>query len=223
MPSSWAQTLKLTENEISMVFHYQASTEVFKYLQDLSEEEYVPGRYRSLNDASKMIRLGIYPDLAALFHNRQNSRLYILLVDLLVPILDGNDFRPRGGAGRLGEAFNLDFPNERASGLTDLRDAWHIWKKNPQHLTTEFKDLPYHDYKDSKKFFLQMHALSRVLLIDMLILIERYKRKGILNLGKCRVCDGIWRRAVQGICHCHCSLRKPAAGKGASFCEGMRN
>ncbi len=160
------------------VFHYKAHPQTYEYLQTLPAEKYRDARITMLHDAVRLIRLGIYPDLAALFHNHRQSRRYILLVDLMVCIMreqtGANMFNPAGGAGRLETPFDkIEYPNARLTGMTDWRDAaLYYGYEDVADRLTDMKGLGGRD-KGIVKYFYQMNALSGVFLIDTLILATR--------------------------------------------------
>jgi len=169
------------------VFHYKTCPETYVYLQDVPAEKYAQSRKATLHDAAKLIRLGIYPDLAAMFHNHQASRRYVLLVDLMARLMrnqsDYSDFDPAGGAGRLEIPFaKTKYPNARQTGMTDWRDAV-LYYGREDFVKNHIKDMEHLCDKEdgTVKYFYQMNALSSVLLIDMLILAERYINNETLN------------------------------------------
>ncbi|MBA2729090.1 MAG: hypothetical protein H0U49_13080 [Parachlamydiaceae bacterium] len=178
---------QLNGTEPGFVFHYKAIPETFVYLQDVSADKYAESRSKTLHDAAKLIRLGIYPDLAAMFHNHQASRRYILLVDVMVRLIRSSSefspFSPAGGGGRLENPFaKTRYPNARETGMTDWRDAcgYYDWRNSIYHKTKDMQGL--HDKRKSGvSYFYQMNALANVLLIDMLILAERYINDGHLQ------------------------------------------
>lgn len=174
------QEFKMYQEELPpspyYIYHYKADKKTFKYLQNVSARKYEMGRVRSLTDAVRMNKLGIFPDLAALFHNEGAGRVYILLIDLIIhffPINIMPAFAAEGGAGRLDQVFaKIKFPNMRSTGLTDLRDAKVSHFGNLKTLSEEFAKLP--DTNEVKHLF-HLFGLSNILLVDMLILLCRYK------------------------------------------------
>lgn len=175
---------QLPGNEPAFVFHYKASPETFLYLQDLPAEKYAEGRIRSLHDAAKMVRMGIYPDLAALSHT-QVGRKYIPLLDLMLKLQSSSSqFYAAGGGGSLKDPFDkTKYPNMRQTGLTDLRDATYLYgnyKNNPSSSAKDMNGFGNTD-KGDIRYFHQMNGLSNVLLVDMVILAERYLNEGNLQ------------------------------------------
>lgn len=167
------------EQTTAYIFHYQAEEGKFKYLQNLSPEQYLDSRAVCLHDAVKFIKMGIYPDLAALFHNKAQDRRYILLVDLLAALIRRSHkphFQPAGGAGRLDQPFpKIQYPNMCATGLTDLRDVSRAFGKDKiERLIKDTGEL--NKYVQGWGYYMQLEALSRTLLVDMLILAERYRK-----------------------------------------------
>lgn len=163
-------------NQPAYVFHYKSKQGKYDYLQNLPPEKYVKARGVCLHDSAKLVKMGIYPDSAPLFHNEGQNRRYVILVDLLVKTLlknpDDNYFTPAGGAGRLDQPFpKVQFPNLTEIGLTDVRDAitFHLQSEN-KHFIQDMRQL-----REDSIFFQQMEALARVLLVDLLILVERWK------------------------------------------------
>lgn len=156
-------TTELFTNTVpAYVFHYRATPGKFVYLQNVSQDKYPSSRAICLHDAAKLIHLGIYPDLSPLFHDQDSDRKYILLADLFSYACTG--------AGRLEHPFLTNmYPNLRESGLTDNRDALIIDEPKEQYLTPK-------DMNGNRKLpsFRQMDALSKALLVDMLILAQRY-------------------------------------------------
>jgi hypothetical protein len=177
---------QLGSGQPAIVYHYKALPETFEYLQDLPPEKYAAARSCSLHDAAKMVRMGIYPDLAAMFHNNEQGRKYTLLIDLMVLLIreyKGSFYAFEGGAGRLDQPFQkIFFPNMRASGLTDLRDASLLYGRE-NSLSYEIKDMEglQNIKNDATRYFCQMHALSNVLLVDMLITSQRYIKDGLFQ------------------------------------------
>jgi hypothetical protein len=171
---------QLPQNDFKYAFHYKAMPETFVYLQDVLPEKYAESRSKVLHDAAKLIRLGIYPDLAALFHYQQDSRRYVLLVELMGYI--ANCLGVRRCAGDLETPFvEIQYPNARESGMTDWRDAC-IYYDSGNSLKDQIRDLLLWDKeKEGATYYYQMLALSNVLLIDMLILAERYIKDGLLQ------------------------------------------
>jgi hypothetical protein len=182
---------QLSGNQPGFIFHYKAIPETFVYLQNVAAEKYVDSRSRTLHDAAKLIRLGIYPDLAAMFHNHQASRRYILLVDVMVRLGQHSSeytlFSPAGGGGRLENPFiKIKYPNARESGMTDWRDARMYYGGFEDSFYRTIKDMKdlHNKEKRGVTYFYQMSALSNILLIDMLILAERYINEGLLQWKK---------------------------------------
>lgn len=167
---------KLTGDSPAYVFHYKAEPGKYDYLQNLSKEKYIEARSICLTDAAKLVKLGIYPDAAPLFHNEGQNRRYVILVDLLVKSIRKSVgftlFSPAGGAGRLDQPFTkIEFPNMTEIGLTDNRDAmtFHL-KTDHQHSIRDMDQLG-----SSSAHFQQIEALARILLVDMLILEQRWR------------------------------------------------
>ncbi len=167
------------------VFHYQASPETFVYLQNVPAEKYTESRSRTLHDAAKLVRLGIYPDLAALFHSQQKSRRHVLLVDVMARLIrEQNEislFRPAGGSGSLENPLEKTrYPNARQTGMTDLRDACQYYGLGRDSIWGKIKDMHnlYNMEAAGVSYFYQMEALSNIMLVDMLILAERYMNQG---------------------------------------------
>lgn len=158
------------------VYHYKASPKVFKYPQDISQRKYDLSREKSLKDATKMNKLGIAPDLASLFHNEEQKRAYLLLIDLVISM---GAFKAAGGAGRLDQAFSkVQYPNMRTSGLTDMRDARVYYLDDWEKVTKETAKLT----KEKKtQYAFPLFGLSNILLVDMLIQVERYKKLNKLD------------------------------------------
>lgn len=174
---------EFSSEEGAIVYHYKAKGETFEYLQDLPEEKFNKARKIFLHDSAQMVRMGIYPDLAALFHNSEQKRSYALLIDLLVKLQPSKTFIPQGGAGRLDQVFSkLQYPNIRSSGLTDLRDAKYLWGNDRSTgLEEGIKDLKDFKKTDENLYVLQMCGLCNILLIDMLLLAKRYQTEGKLH------------------------------------------
>ena len=177
---------QLGGNEYPIIYSYQMEPELSQYLQDLPQNEFKQGRSRSLHDAVKSVKLGINFHLASLFHNDESNRKYVLLIDLVHQISNAYKGYPvgaLGGAGRLDQAFEkMKFPNMRETGLADLRDANVLYYNEDlgENMTLELQHLPSIDHVESR-FFYQMHGLSNILLVDMLILAERYQKRKCCN------------------------------------------
>lgn len=175
---------KLTDGGPAYVFHYTAESGKFKYLQDLPAEQFAASREVCLHDATKLEKMGIYPDLG-LYHNKQMGRLYVLLVDLLARLSrdhsEFSEFSPAGGAGRVEEPFaKMRYPNMTETGLTDHRDARRLngWGEHG------FMARDMHNLDKDKSggvYFHQMEALSKGLLTDILVLAEQYMNDGALR------------------------------------------
>jgi hypothetical protein len=213
---------QLAEDQPAIVYHYKALPETFEYLQDLSPEKYAAARSCSLHDAAKMIHMGIYPDLAAMFHNDQQDRRYILLVDLMVCLTHQSQyslFMPAGGAGRLEQPFAKTlFPNMRASGLTDLRDASLLngWKNSLSYRVRNMRDLGDIN-KNTTRYFYQMHALSNVLLVDMLIQSQRYINYGCLQWQNDALMQQFANELAEGFAHVTASYSEQPYEKSLHF------
>lgn len=164
----------LTGEKPRYIFHYRAIKDTFLYLHTLSEDEFHPARKRTLQDGAKMISMGVYPD-SALNHDRELGRGYILLLDLLV--LCNPHHKPAlyaGGAGMIEQPFfHMQYPNQRLSGWTDLRDASVAGGEEPTSKVKDMKGLE----PNKNRYFLQMHALSLLLLEDALRLAGRYRKR----------------------------------------------
>lgn len=169
---------KLSNSQPYIVYHYKAPPGKFKYLQDLSVEEYTDARKICLHDTAILIKSGIYPDLAPIFHNESQNRKYVIFVDLLVRLMlrfkGYTSFNPGGGAGRLDQIDKIKYPNMTQTGLTDNRDARRLLNLSEGHY--EIKDMNSFAEKNVTKgvCYYQMEALARALLVDMLILQHRY-------------------------------------------------
>ncbi|MBM3191568.1 MAG: hypothetical protein FJZ63_02785 [Chlamydiae bacterium] len=166
--------------EYSYLFHYKAHPSTFIYLQNIEDDaDFHKARQTILHDGAKMLAFDIYPH-SNLFHNDSTQRGYILLVDLALRISDVllPTFSPGGGAGRLDQAFSkLAFPNQRASGWTDLRDADVGCHSPPPY--AQIADLK--DVRRSRLLyrncFYRLHGLSMMLLEDMLFLAQRLQKQ----------------------------------------------
>lgn len=161
----------------SYVYHYRADPGITDYLQSLPKEAYDRGRGISLRDAATLNKLGISPDLASMFHNEEQKRMYVLLIDLLIL---QKTFHAEGGAGRLDQAFfKVKYPNMRATGLTDMRDAkvsfsndWINASRELANLSTAFPPI---------RGLYALLGLSNAFLVDMLIQVDRYKQEERLD------------------------------------------
>ncbi len=189
------------------VFHYKAHPDTYVYLQDVPAEKYGEAREKTLHEAAKLIQLGIYPDLAAMFHNHQQSRRYVLLVDVMVRLIHNSTpdsmFKPAGGAGRLETPFvKTKYPNARLTGMTDLRDAL-LYYGEGNMVKDSIEDMRGVGFKDrgTVKYFYQMNALSSVLLIDMLILAERYMKEGSLQWTNEAMNERFGRELAEGFAY----------------------
>jgi hypothetical protein len=223
LPSALASyKQQLAEDRPAIVYHYKAVPETFEYLQDLPREKYAAARSRSLHDAARMIRMGIYPDLAAMFHNNKEGRKYLLLVDLMI-YFQGQfnifTFVPPQGAGRLDQPFTRTrFPNMRASGLTDLRDASLLYGME-NSLSHQVKDMDgLHDIsKGATRYFHQMCALSNVLLVDMLIQSQRYMDAKCLQWQEDALMQQFGNELAEGFAHVTASYSEQSYEKSLHF------
>jgi hypothetical protein len=226
LPSALAHyKQQLAEDQPVIVYHYKALPETFEYLQDLPPEKYAAARSRSLHDAAKMIHMGVYPDLAAMFHNDQQDRKYILLVDLMVHLIHRSQysgFTPMGGAGRLEQPFaKTRFPNMRASGLTDLRDASLLYdgyggENSLSHKVKNIGELG-GTHKSATRYFYQMHALSSVLLVDMLIQSQRYINFGHFDWQNDALMQQFGDELAEGFAHVTSSYSEQLYEKSLHF------
>lgn len=159
------------------VYHYKAEPAYFDYLHDerLNEDEFNEGRYRFINDTIEQIKLGIYPFIADLYHNESRQRRYLPLADFFRSL-----FARDMGSGRVDHWIkSILYPNVRRNGIADVGDA---------HLLSEFISDGIHPFSDIRGYGLetvreggqcavfQMIALSRLMLIDMLLLAYRKRQ-----------------------------------------------
>ncbi len=185
------------------VFHYKTLPATYEYLQDVPAEKYREARSTTLHDAATLIRLGIYPDLAAMFHNHRQSRRYVLLVDVMARLIHTESavvFNPAGGGGRLEMPFvKTKYPNARLTGITDWRDAL-LYYDEDDTVTDRIQDMHGLEKKEKGtiKYFYQMNALSSVLLIDMLILAERHMNEGSLQWQNQALIEQFGRELAEG-------------------------
>lgn len=170
----------------SVVFKYRADPKTFVYLQDVSEDQFPRSRLLCIQDAVEMIRLDIYPDLAALFHNQEQSRQYSLLIDLF--IFEGVS---PGGSGRLEKPFSkIRYPNMRQSGLTDLRDA--------TLKSFDFLKGYYNEQRIDFPLMYRLQALSNLMLVDMLLLVERSSKESPLDWQNEALMSSLGEELAQG-------------------------
>ncbi len=167
-----------------IVYHYEASPRIFEYLNETPKELYPEARFICLHDSGVMIRKGVSPDLASLFHNTEKNRRYVGLIDLAVLVCRNNDsFNPFGGAGRLDQPLlKIKYSNMRGNGITDLIDARIFNIENPLHgITKEVQDDEYGISNPKADYFDRMYNLSCALIVDMLILYDRLEQEGIVD------------------------------------------
>jgi len=216
---------RLGELANRFVFHYKARPETYMYLQEVSPENYREARNKTLHDAARLIRLGVYPDLAAMFHNHEQSRRYVLLVDLMVRLERDDTFlnivSPFGGGGRLETPFvKTKYPNSRLTGMTDWRDAvlYYGWSNT---IGDSIKDIHVRldKMKPSVKCFYQMNALSNVFLIDMVILAERYMEKRELQWQNPELNEQFGRELREGFAYLFASYSGQPYPQSLRFAE----
>ncbi len=164
-----------------IVYHYEASPRIFEYLNETPKELYPEARFMCLHDITVLIRKGVSPDSASLFHNTEQNRRYVGLIDLAVMVCRNNDsFNPAGGAGRLDQPLlKIKYSNMRGNGITDLIDARIFNIERPlEGITAEIKE-----YSSNPKaaYFDRMYNLSCALIVDMLILYDRLEQEGIVD------------------------------------------
>ncbi len=164
-----------------IVYHYEASPRIFEYLNETPKELYPEARFMCLHDITVLIRKGVSPDSASLFHNTEQNRRYVGLIDLAVMVCRNNDsFNPAGGAGRLDQPLlKIKYSNMRGNGITDLIDARIFNFARPlEGITAEIKE-----YSSNPKaaYFDRMYNLSCALIVDMLILYDRLEQEGIVD------------------------------------------
>jgi len=128
-------------------------------------------------------------------------------------------FKLSGGAGRLDQPFiKTRFPNMRASGLTDLRDAALLYGLD-NSLSNEVKDME--DLNDTSKettrCFYQMYALSNVLLVDMLIQSQRYMDTGLLQWQNDALMQQFANELAEGFAHVTASYSEQPYEKSLHF------
>ncbi len=166
-----------------IVYHYEASPRIFEYLNETPKELYPEARFICLHDSGVMIRKGVSPDLASLFHNTEQDRRYVGLIDLAVLVCRNNDsFNPFGGAGRLDQPLlKIKYSNMRGNGITDLIDARIFNIERPlEGITAEVQDKE-HTSNPKAAYFDRMYNLSCALIVDMLILYDRLEQEGIVD------------------------------------------
>jgi len=219
---------QLGDRTYKVVFHYKAHPDTFVYLQEVLPEQYVEARRKTLHDAARLIRLGIYPDLAAMFHNHQQTRRYVLLVDLMVRLMRYESeastyaFNPAGGAGRLEIPFaKTKYPNARLSGMTDWRDA-ALYYGCGRTIDRSIKDMgnTLDGNKGPAKAFYQMNGLSSVFLIDTIILAERQIGKGELQWQNPLLNEQLGRMIMEGFAYLFSSYSETSYPKALSFAVG---
>lgn len=169
----------------AVIYVYQATEASFKYLgAELESIQFNNSRKICLHDAAMQILRGIYPDLVALFHNTETQRSYLPLIDL---IRANHEINQSEGAGRI-DAYDekIRYPNLRESGsLVDLKDAVLLKDalKEARKISTDFT------YEgEGAATLLQMNALARLMLVDMLILCERLLKLKKLNWSDDGLC-----------------------------------
>ncbi len=169
----YRDALSIREGKPSYVFHYRTTQETFTYIHEVPNEQFTEARERILRDGTKMILNDIYPE-STFFHNDEQRRGYILLIDLIHNLTQD----PLQGSGRLDKAFaKLAFPNQRLSGWTDLRDA----TSSAKELILKTRDMNGLLNIKSYWYAVQMHALSMLLLEDVLFLVKKGRENGTLQ------------------------------------------
>lgn len=154
------------------VLHYRASEEYFIYLNDptLSDEQFLIGRRKFLEGGAKMVQSGIYPVWTNMFHNEEQARHYLTLIDLL-----------RGthiGAGRL-DAVTKGFrtPNIRLSGGADFDDRYLESElvQDPGLKSEDIEERPCPAWK------LRANAIAELMLVDACIILTRWNGQNKIN------------------------------------------
>ena len=174
-PVQFTQDAALFGEGPFIIYHYQASAHTFTYLQNIDESEFEQSRVACLKDEAMLTRNGVLHDGAAIYHDYyQNSRPYDLLHGINIKLTGGI---LNASVGKMDCPLEKSqFPNWRRSGLTDMGDIKRI--KHPKGISygtkkifhvTPMKDTP------STHAYLQMYGLSRILLVDLLLLVHRYK------------------------------------------------
>lgn len=167
----------------AFVYHYSTSQELMRYPQELSCEEFATSRQIWLGDEASMVRRGYTPQSAALFHNNSQQRGYSCLIDLAAQIARRDDYlglTPQSGAGRLDQPFFLTcWPNRRAGGITDLGDG-HLFYNQQKHKIQDLRHMPSTE-NASARIFHQMNNLGNILLVDMLLLVAKEQKAGLLD------------------------------------------
>lgn len=161
----------------TLVYHYKASEGYSTYLHNpnISNPDRNKARFHFCRDYGLEIREGYYAVPADLFHNENDKRIYHILVDH-TKLANQVQFGTRKqGAGRLDKWYDaVNYPNAGLFGRRDVGDGIlrekivnDFFFKNPPEIGTEN--------------YLEMDALAKVILVDALLTLRRYKDQNKLN------------------------------------------
>lgn len=181
-------------------YAYRSDPKLFQYPEDLNETSYLEMRPIYLEDGAKMVRMGLHPDVASLFHNQHQERKYVLLIDLFRLMYGRHNFGPSLlGSGRLDQPFaKVLFSNARPTGLTDLRDASPLFQGFST--TSELSEIRRINEVD-RLYFMQMNGLASLFLVDMLILTLRLQKEGALHWQNLEEMARFGNLLAQGFAH----------------------
>ena len=174
----WIENIPIVRNQDSiLVYHYKASEGYSTYLHNpnISDPDRKKARFHFCRDYGLEIREGYYAVPADLFHNENDKRIYHILVDHTQLAIQVQYGARKQGAGRLDKWYDaVKYPNGGLLGRRDVGDGVlrenavnSFFSQNPPEVGTEN--------------YLEMDALAKVILVDALLTLRRYKDQNRLN------------------------------------------
>lgn len=160
------------ETKFPALYLQEVEEDYYYYLHEIDDDDiWSESRAKFLYDSGIQLSLGQMPPFVEFFHNEECVRKYQPLANLI----PNND----RGAGRLETPFEKSrFPNAGAWGARDLGDGLHISEayKDPGLETLDLFKL-----KKGRAHYLLMNGLSKLLLVDSVLLLHRLKLQERIN------------------------------------------
>jgi len=218
-PPQWLVDAKVCWIDAALkqeVFVYDADPGYFIYLHDgrLLYKEWSLARNGWLHDFVRLVKNGLYPVIAPLFHNGSTGRQYLPITDVFA---EGKKHTwGTGGAGRCEAPFaQTEYPNVGATGARDVGDFMtHAEATTSPNIFSS--DIP-NNIGNATRNFIESNVLARTLLVDAVLLAKRYRNQNRLDWRDEKLLD----EAAQELSECAWRLLAEYTGKDHEKCRQL--